>query len=212
MMPLLEKEKLMLRRINRFYRKPEHQKTFLQKMVNNEDVSLSLIDWFITVYARHNQTVIDGAFIIHDEYKNALKSAQKCYFDVFCRSKNIEYEFSDGTCINTTLGQLNIGKWLIENGILSHIHKNASSLRENMSKSVHKRKGVTTKSIKRVPGKRSTIKKNKSNVPKNVKVPETAQTLKNIPSLVKGIMKAKTYSSTSITAVGSVPQTMNVRL
>ena len=161
---MLEKEVLLLRKIKKFYRNTNNMRKLIA-ILNSKTVSLSLIDWFITVYAKREKIIIkpkrsDCGFIVHDEYKNALKSAQKRYFDIFCRYDGIEYRYTNpdvvdflkktpfnkqlcdtvkGYCgqssLVTAVCQMNICMWIIENGIFEYINDNLKHLKIEMRSS-----------------------------------------------------------------------------
>jgi hypothetical protein len=148
----LEKDILMWRRINRFYKTGDNLNRLLHQILFNPDISLSLLDWVITIYARQKEISLrnTGSFIpfdIYVEYKTTLKGLKKEYFDIFCRYDLVSYEFpefvADGGCgcegcttksITTTVGQLNICMWIIETGILDYVLDGSKSLTRKMSK------------------------------------------------------------------------------
>ena len=134
-------------------------------ILHGKIVSLSLIDWFITVYAKREKIIIKNTtsnkyvndLIVHDEYKTALKSAQKRYFDIFCRYDGIEYRYTEPyvveyleqlpisnsakknikayygqSSIKTAICQMNICMWIIENNILEYITDNLTTLKLEM--------------------------------------------------------------------------------
>lgn len=100
--------------------------------------SLSLLEWFVTNYAKQYSIVYPlkkGDVIKHvfvwEDYNSALKGNRKKTFDPFRRSgkdksgkklnRRIELEYDDNKKIQTTICQLNFFKWAIKNGILDYI-------------------------------------------------------------------------------------------
>ena len=95
-------------------------------------LSLRLIDWFVTSYARRNGSsfLLDGArVIVFHEYKAMLKSYSKTSFDPFCRRQRLFVDCerglavlgpAGGAVLETTNGQLNFFRWAISRGILVH--------------------------------------------------------------------------------------------
>jgi hypothetical protein len=65
-------------------------------------VSLRLLDWFVTSYARRHSSsfVFRGkTVIVWNEYKSMLKSYSKTHFDPFCRRDRIHIDASGGSCV-----------------------------------------------------------------------------------------------------------------
>ena len=77
---------------------------------------------------------------VYLSYKNQLNSFSKKHFDPFCRRNRIEYEFSDGTKIVTTVGQLNFFRWAIQNNVLKYIIDNYKDIEEDMNQNTKKKK------------------------------------------------------------------------
>ena len=93
-------------------------------MESNHNISLRLIDFFITIYSKtHNiqYTINNQLTNINDEYRKQLKIHTKQYFDSFRRSNRFTHQFNDGKLLNTSTGQLNLFKWMLENGIIEYI-------------------------------------------------------------------------------------------
>jgi hypothetical protein len=93
------------------------------------DMSLRLIDWFVTNYAKHNFTVIKDdhdttrRFKVYEQYKLMLKAYSKKRFDPFCRWERIQIPYVDDKFIETTIGQLNFFKWAIENKVIEYVEE-----------------------------------------------------------------------------------------
>jgi hypothetical protein len=93
-------------------------------------VSLRIIDWFTTSYARRHQcsyVLGEERIIVYNEYKAMLKSYQKTCFDPFCRRTRVYIDTREclsvhapagGDVIETTNGQLNFFRWAISRGVL----------------------------------------------------------------------------------------------
>jgi len=91
---------------------------------NHPNISLRLIDFFLDKYTRnHNIQYIIGNQLtnINDEYRKQLKIHTKQYFDPFRRYNRFVHQFNDGKLLNTSIGQLNLFKWMLENGIINYI-------------------------------------------------------------------------------------------
>lgn len=134
---------LLLDNLLSFYRKDNN----LQKMINiingNSDISLRIVDWFATNYAKKYFTVYpiknNGDIIrfkVYMDYKLQLKAYSKRRFDPFCRWDRISIPYNeiDGEYIQTTLGQLNFFKWAFENGIIDYVKNHYKEIEDDMNK------------------------------------------------------------------------------
>jgi hypothetical protein len=77
-------------------------------------MSLRLIDWFVTNYAKKyniSYIVKKQKFFVYNEYKNQLKAYSKKLFDPFCRRERILFQVADITPFETTVGKLNFFRW-----------------------------------------------------------------------------------------------------
>jgi len=103
----------------------------------NTPLSLRLLDWLVTNYAKHYNIIYPLGhsgeivyFNIYLDYKNQLKAYSKKFFDPFCRQKRIvvnttTFKWREYTTENipddeivTTVGQLSFFRWFIENKVL----------------------------------------------------------------------------------------------
>ena len=106
-----------------------------------QNISLRIIDWFVTNYAKKHFIVYDQQigtmgdyrFKVYNEYKLKLKSNSKVFFDPFCRWERITIPFDDEKNIETTIGQLNFFKWAIENRILEYIDEHYQEIECDMN-------------------------------------------------------------------------------
>jgi len=109
------------------------------RVINGESrISLRIIDWFATNYAKKYYTVYqiqdsDGRFKVYNDYKLKLKAYSKNRFDPFCRWDRITVPYKDGIHIQTTIGQLNFFKWAIENSVIDYIEQNYDSIEKDMN-------------------------------------------------------------------------------
>jgi hypothetical protein len=106
------------------------------------NISLRIMDWFVTNYSKKHYTVYDlegsgtppKRFKVYVDYKLKLRAYSKKRFDPFCRWERINVPHMGGTTyIQTTLGQLNFFKWAIENQVLRYIHDNYSVIESDMN-------------------------------------------------------------------------------
>jgi len=112
-------------------------------IINGESrISLRIVDWFATNYAKKNYTLYNienkttnsiRRFKVYDDYKLKLKAYSKRRFDPFCRWDRIAIPFKDNQCIQTTIGQLNFFKWAIENKVIDYIEKHFDNIEKDMN-------------------------------------------------------------------------------
>jgi hypothetical protein len=132
---------LLLNNLMDFY-KDENYLTRMLKIITGESkISLRIVDWFATNYAKKNYTlynIIDSnnqpiRFKVYFDYKLKLKAYSKKRFDPFCRWSRISIPYKNGTCIETTIGQLNFFKWALENNVIDYIDENYDVIEKDMN-------------------------------------------------------------------------------
>lgn len=131
---------VLKRCLTEFYNRDNNLETML-KIINGESrISLRIVDWFVTNYAKEYWTTYevpysDGTtkhFKVFKEYKQMLSSYSKLRFDPFCRW-NREY-IPYGDCqIQTTIGQMNFFKWALQNKVVEYIDENYEKIRQDMN-------------------------------------------------------------------------------
>lgn len=107
-------------------------------IINGEDeISLRLVDWFVTNYAKKALTSYNKAsgsrFVVHAEYKLRLRSYKKRRFDPFCRHQRNEIPYRDGARVSTTIAQLNFFKWALENKVIEFIREHRKAIESDMN-------------------------------------------------------------------------------
>ena len=99
-------EEWVLYRLEKFYSLPDNLTRIQNIIEGKSNISLRLIDWFVTNYAKKFNTRImtksKKHVIVYLSYKSHLKAYSKKMFDPFCRWKRITFKN-----IETTVGQLN---------------------------------------------------------------------------------------------------------
>ena len=128
---------LLMTNLMKFYDEDNNLEKML-KIINGESpISLRIIDWFATNYAKKFFTVYDVGvnrrFKVYVDYKLKLKAYSKRRFDPFCRWDRITIPYSNGTFIQTTIGQLNFFKWALENGVVAYIEAHYSDIEDDMN-------------------------------------------------------------------------------
>jgi hypothetical protein len=129
----MSKTSILLTSINQFYDQEPNRSKLLTILDKSSGISLRNLEWFITNYAKKNNTsftTTEGKlFTVHCAYKSSLDGYSKKLFDPFCRSQKFPYTIP-GTSqeIHTTLAQLNFIKWCIKNNIIDYIARNKKTL------------------------------------------------------------------------------------
>lgn len=136
----LQHEVLLMQSLSKFYRVTANMDIIIPIIDGNSDVSLRLIDYFVTGYVRrHNVSVTStlptGAPVqlnVHLSYRAQLKAYSKQTFDCFRRRDRILFCYAPDKSIETTIGQLNFFRWLITHGVLAYIQENRASIEADM--------------------------------------------------------------------------------
>ena len=123
-----------------FYEIVENILLFLQIVTSESIISIRLIDYFVTKYAKLNKIAyklkennIENTFNVYLSYKQQLKAYQKKHFDPFSRGDRIPYFMKD-SCIITTIGQLNFFKWFISKKVYEYVLINYNAIENDMNK------------------------------------------------------------------------------
>lgn len=128
---------LLMNNLMKFYSEDNNMEKMLRIINGESPISLRIIDWFATNYAKKFFTVYEiGAnrrFKVYVDYKLKLKAYSKRRFDPFCRWDRITIPYGNGTFIQTTIGQLNFFKWALENGVVAYIEKNYANIEDDMN-------------------------------------------------------------------------------
>ena len=120
----------------------------MMNIINGESpISLRIVDWFVTNYAKKYYTVYmlnQSRFKVYNEYKLRLKAYSKKRFDPFCRWDRISIPYDNDNYMETTIGQLNFFKWAIENNVIGYIEENYKEIENDMNSrnSTSKRKAT----------------------------------------------------------------------
>jgi len=146
---------LLLNNLMDFYKNEDNLTKMLRIITGDSKISLRIVDWFATNYAKKNYTtyIINNStnpmengnrFKVYVDYKLKLKAYSKRNFDPFCRWSRISIPYKDGKCIETTIGQLNFFKWTLEKNIIQYIEQNYDVIEKDMNSrnSTSKRKEI----------------------------------------------------------------------
>ena len=159
------KELCYYKTIHKFFKKCGDKEIIrmLDIINGNSEISLRVLDWFVTRYSKRkidfsdsNENTIDS-FDVHISYKSELKSYKKRYFDPFRRRRKFYYPLylneihytkkssqnsqnsqnsqtsKEVVLLYTTIGQLNFFTWAITNNIINYVEKNLIQISKAMN-------------------------------------------------------------------------------
>ncbi len=131
---------LLLNSLKEFYKNKVNLDKMMKIVNGKTRISLRIVDWFVTNYAKKYYTVYDitykgepARFKVYNEYKLKLKAYNKRRFDPFCRWDRTVIPYEKDTYMETTIGQLNFFKWAIENSIIEYIETNYGDIESDMN-------------------------------------------------------------------------------
>jgi len=133
------RQDFIVQNLQTFYNEPGNLEKITPILKGESPISLRLVDWFITNYAKKNNTSYmmgTKQFLVHFNYKRELKAYSKKLFDPFCRRDRIMFEALNQPSIMTTVGQLNFFRWFIEKKILDFIEDNRTAIEADMNASI----------------------------------------------------------------------------
>jgi hypothetical protein len=157
----------LLHKVLRFYNENggENMDKMLAVINGTTNISLRIMDWFVTNYAKKYDTeyiirmrtgilkdlIEDCKFKVYNRYKLQLKAYSKRRFDSFCRWERVSIpcaknDSGEECLMETTIGQLNFFKWAIENRILDYIEQNYADIERDMNSRNSSSKRNTTSS------------------------------------------------------------------
>jgi hypothetical protein len=154
-------KELLLSSLNLFYNNHNIYKLTLKTIIEGKhELSLRMIDWLVTRYAKTNNIIYwinekdeniytnlpDNynnekyrKITLYLDYRAQLKSFKKFNFDAFRRHDRIKFNINNNEIIETTIGQLNFFKWAFNTKIITYALENQKKIYENMSKFSYKK-------------------------------------------------------------------------
>ena len=132
---------LLMTHLMEFYKNKGNLHKMIRIINGESKISLRIVDWFVTNYAKKYYTVYDlpdGSndtyrFKVYNDYKLKLKAYSKKRLDPFCRWERISIPYDDEKNMETTIGQLNFFKWAIENRIIEFIENHYDDIEADMN-------------------------------------------------------------------------------
>ena len=133
-------ERLLMMSLSKFYEDPAHMPTIIPIIEGQGEVSLRVIDYFVTNYVRRHNTALtthlangmETQFNIYLSYRSQLKAYSKQAFDCFRRRDRILFWYARNRSVETTVGQLNFFKWVLTHGVLDYITANLAAIEADM--------------------------------------------------------------------------------
>ena len=130
------KQELIVMSLQAFYAARPDLPEVMALLQGTSVISLRLIDWFVTNYAkRHNIGYVLGGqeFMVYMSYKSQLKAYSKKLFDPFCRRERIMFSLPGVEAFVTTVGKLNFFRWAIEKNIIDYLKLNCETVETEMN-------------------------------------------------------------------------------
>jgi hypothetical protein len=135
----LHSKDLLMVSLSKFYGSKENIEKIMPIVTGKSEISLRLLDWFVTNYSKKNSTVIIQRnnnevenFIVYVSYRAQLKAYSKQQFDPFRRRDRIKFYYEQNKYLETTIGQLNFFKWVILNNIIEYIEAHKEEIENDM--------------------------------------------------------------------------------
>lgn len=138
---------LLMKSLTLFYKDLKYIKQIKDIVDQNSVISLRILDWFITNYAKKYRTIIyfnNRTIDVYQNYKLQLKSYSKSAFDPFCRKNKIIFYYTEEDYIETSCGQLCFFRWCFENNILEFVKENLGLIEQDMKSSLKDKKSKSS--------------------------------------------------------------------
>ncbi len=150
--PVECKPELVIHSLQKFYNSRTDIDTIMPYLLGTAEISLRLIDWFVTNYCRKNfigYTLNGQEFLVYVSYKSQLKAYSKQFFDPNCRRERIVFQINGYEPFRTTVGKLNFFRWAFETKILDYIQTHYEEIQADRADATrsNKRNNSTQSSI-----------------------------------------------------------------
>lgn len=130
------KQELIVMSLQGFYTGRKDMKEIMELLDGTSIISLRLIDWFVTNYAKRHTIgyILNGQeFMVYMSYKSQLKAYSKKLFDPFCRRERIMFSLPGVEAFVTTVGKLNFFRWAIEKNIIEYLKQHREVVEKEMN-------------------------------------------------------------------------------
>lgn len=132
---------LLMISLSKFYQNKTNMSDIIKIIEGESEISLRLIDWFVTNFSKKKNTIITKQennnilhFNVYLNYRSQLKAYSKQLFDPFRRRDRIMFQYETNKSMETTIGQLNFFRWILQNNLLEYIQKNMKDIEADMVK------------------------------------------------------------------------------
>jgi hypothetical protein len=139
---------LLLHRVLAFYEDPEMARVFVKLINRRHDISLRLIDWLVTNYAKKHEVILtpreNGVcreFHVYLSYKACLRAFSKRQFDPFARRERVTVVIG-GFEVQTTVAQMCFFRWCLTNDVLAYALGRRDDIERDMLESIAHRNAV----------------------------------------------------------------------
>lgn len=142
---MTSKERLIIKSVEKFYNQNREYLNLMKDITTgrNHTISLRILDWLVTSYARrHNAVILHKGTVthIHTAYKLYLTSHSKKLFDAFRRRKRVHVtesgKIEDGEISNpfmvTTVAQMVFFAWCFEIGLLEFAQNHIRDIEDDL--------------------------------------------------------------------------------
>jgi hypothetical protein len=149
---ITSQENRLIKLIENFYESLTNINEFIKIINSKSEISIRLIDYFITKYSKKykiSYKIENNIFNIYNSYKEQLKNFQKKNFDPFARGIRIPY-YINNLWVITTIGQLNFYQWFISNKVLDYIIINKDIIESDMNKNKKNKLTIKIKKTKNI--------------------------------------------------------------
>jgi len=130
------KQELLVMSLQTFYGGRKDLPEIMELLQGTSIISLRLIDWFVTNYAKRHSIgyILNGQeFMVYMSYKSQLKAYSKKLFDPFCRRERIMFSLPSVGPFVTTVGKLNFFRWAIEKNIIEYLKEHRETVETEMN-------------------------------------------------------------------------------
>jgi len=166
---------LLLTNLMEFYKNKENMDKMIHIINGESKISLRIVDWFVTNFAKKYYTVYEiplsnknetQRFKVYNDYKLKLKAYSKKKLDPFCRWERISIPYDEEKYMETTIGQLNFFKWAIENKIIEYIEEHYQEIEKDMNdrNSTSRRKDLSNSSTESIDNTKTRKKREELSV------------------------------------------------
>lgn len=136
-MSVSSRENIVMEGLCEYYMESKNIKVIQEILHKESKLTLRVLEWYITVYCKEKES---NSQHIYENFKIQLKAYSKKLFDPFCRGDRIILAIDETTQIETTVGQLNFFRFVIENNVIDTYTKQRELVEKSMITNGFKKK------------------------------------------------------------------------